>query len=174
MASWVAWDLDGTLAQYPTSDGSIGAPIGPSVERVKEYLSRGREVRIFTARVSVPSDAERAGQVRMIEAWCEKHLGRKLPVTCSKDYAMSHFYDDRCVQVVVNTGELMSDVIEEKIVALEQEIVALKAEIAGKAPARDLKGPGCGDEPLPVDAQKAARLEQAKKAKGTRERGDGG
>ncbi len=39
-----------------------------------------------------------------IDAWCERHFGRKLPVTCTKDYGMVELWDDRAVQVKENTG----------------------------------------------------------------------
>ena len=42
-----------------------------------------------------------------IEQWCLTHLGQKLEVTNIKDFGMITLYDDRCVQVVANTGELV-------------------------------------------------------------------
>ena len=50
---WMAVDLDGTLAHYDKfiSPSHIGEPIAPMVARVKKWLSQGKEVRIFTARV---------------------------------------------------------------------------------------------------------------------------
>jgi hypothetical protein len=43
--------------------------------------------------------------VLTIQDWCEKHIGRRLEVTCQKDFAMIELWDDRCVQVVCNTGK---------------------------------------------------------------------
>jgi len=40
-----------------------------------------------------------------VQAWCEEHLGRRLPITCVKDHRMVEIWDDRSVQVVPNTGE---------------------------------------------------------------------
>jgi hypothetical protein len=39
-----------------------------------------------------------------IDAWCLEHLGRTLEVTAIKDYGMLQLWDDRCVQVIPNTG----------------------------------------------------------------------
>jgi len=115
---WIAVDLDGTLARYDGWRGEdhIGEPIVPMVARVKDWLREGRDVRIFTARVDGGEVAMAMGnpagerfrdvtRVRgFIEAWCEKHLGRVLPVTNRKDYGMIELWDDRCVQVIPNTG----------------------------------------------------------------------
>lgn len=101
---WIGVDLDGTLAMYHGWKGveHIGAPIPAMVRRVKQWLAEGRDVRIFTARVCRPEERERA--VQAIETWCELHIGRKLPVTGEKDYAMAELWDDRCVPVVPNVG----------------------------------------------------------------------
>ena len=102
---WIGVDLDGTLAHNTPGAGldEIGKPIPQMVNRVKWWLKEGRDVRIFTARVG-PGPG-RHEQKPLIEAWCEKHLGRKLPVTATKDYAMEELWDDRAVQVKTNTGE---------------------------------------------------------------------
>lgn len=52
-SGWIGVDLDGTIAEYHgwVSPTHIGAPIPKMVERVKVWLSEGKEVRIFTARV---------------------------------------------------------------------------------------------------------------------------
>lgn len=107
---WIAVDLDGTLATYDKFMGLhvIGEPIPLMVERVKRWLAAGKDVRIFTARVSQslwrprPEDVYRT--VIAIEDWCEKHIGERLPVTCIKDAEMDELWDDRAVQVIKNTG----------------------------------------------------------------------
>jgi hypothetical protein len=113
----------------------IGEPIAPMVARVRQWLAEGKEVRIFTARVAVPEVtpeyiarveefARKAGRESFdasahiaewtaavgpmreaIEAWCEKHLGQRLAVTCTKDFGMVALWDDRAVRVRMNTGE---------------------------------------------------------------------
>lgn len=82
----------------------IGKPVPLMLARVRKWLAEGREVRIFTARVSGP-DPERAAAP--IRAWCRKHLGVELPITCSKDYDMIELWDDRCVPVDCNTGRVV-------------------------------------------------------------------
>lgn len=113
-SGWIGVDLDGTLAKYDgwKGPGIIGEPVPAMVRRVKAWIVEGREVRIFTARVSNPSrTATRASEVGVemsaIHEWCRKHIGRPLAVTCEKDYAMQMLYDDRCVQVEPNTGRLI-------------------------------------------------------------------
>jgi hypothetical protein len=114
---WIGVDLDGTLAMYDGwKDGAIGAPIPAMVERVKRWLAEGKDVRIFTARVCVldavshesgrRADREFAEQqVTQIQDWCERHIGQRLPVTNVKDFACVEIWDDRAVQVIINTGQ---------------------------------------------------------------------
>jgi hypothetical protein len=49
---WIGVDLDGTLAHYSEWKGpdSIGEPVPLMLARVKEWLAKGLEVRIVTAR----------------------------------------------------------------------------------------------------------------------------
>lgn len=112
---WIGVDLDATLAHYLKWEGVdiIGDPIPRMVERVKEWLAQGRQVKIMTARVYCGESGEPAGDRyrdaqlarRAIEKWCLKHIGVILPVTCCKDTSMITLWDDRCVQVKPNTGE---------------------------------------------------------------------
>jgi hypothetical protein len=108
MSGWIGVDLDGTLAAYDGWQGEmhIGEPVPIMVDRVKTWLSEGKDVRIFTARVNQVSatvEEERAVRAR-IEDWCAEHLGQRLPITNEKDYGMIELWDDRCVQVIPNTG----------------------------------------------------------------------
>lgn len=108
---WIGVDLDGTIAKYESWKGPehVGEPIPLMVERVREWLARGIDVRIFTARVSNdPGDVAR----KAIQRWCELHVGAALPVTCCKDYAMVELWDDRAVQVIPNTGVCIADELE--------------------------------------------------------------
>lgn len=104
---WIGVDLDATLAYYDHWRGAehIGEPIPAMVERVKGWLSEGKEVRIFTARIAdgLPSTK------RYIRDWCEKHIGQRLEVTNVKDFQMITLYDDRAIQVETNTGRLLGD-----------------------------------------------------------------
>lgn len=110
MSGWIGVDLDGTLAKYEGWRGAdkIGQPIAAMVERVKLWREQGIEVRIVTARVcSNQAPHTRRIALQAIEAWCERHLGEKLPVTAEKDFAMLVLYDDRVVRVEPNTGMLL-------------------------------------------------------------------
>lgn len=114
---WIGVDLDATLCVYEKWEGPyvLGPPIPRMVERVKAWLAEGRDVRIFTARMTdrpFNNDGtahdlgrERAG----IEAWCRLHIGQVLPITNVKDWDMMELWDDRAVQVKPNTGETLAD-----------------------------------------------------------------
>lgn len=115
--SWIGVDFDGTLAEYHgwRGENDLGQPVPAMVERVKQWLREGIEVKIFTARVGVSgaysleshryADQEFAdNQRRIIGDWCEKHIGQRLEVTSMKDFALLAIWDDRAVQVVPNKG----------------------------------------------------------------------
>jgi len=111
--SWIGVDLDGTLAHYDHWRGieHIGEPIPAMLERVKQWLADGVDVRIFTARVGdYRYEASRAYVA--IEDWCEKHLGEILPITCEKDLKMFQLWDDRCVCVERNTGKILGQNVD--------------------------------------------------------------
>lgn len=115
---WIGVDLDGTLAFYDTWRGSdfIGHPIPLMVERVIKWITEGREVRVVTARVH-PSNPYREVCRKAISAWVEEHVFSQLPlwfrergkakiqITHEKDFSMVELWDDRCVQVIPNTGK---------------------------------------------------------------------
>ena len=64
MAGWIGVDLDGVLAKYDGAMGNaIGEPIKPMLAKVQDWVAAGREVRIFTARVSD------ASQLPAIRKW---------------------------------------------------------------------------------------------------------
>lgn len=120
MSGWVGVDLDGTLAYYGGWKGPdhIGEPIPAMVERVKQWIAEDREVRIMTARVGCTDDFVENSQMtddqkfaaeqrEIIGAWCERHIGKRLPVTCKKDYGMIELWDDRCIHVEANTGRII-------------------------------------------------------------------
>jgi 5'(3')-deoxyribonucleotidase len=109
VSPWIGVDLDGTLAHYDAwvDIYHIGAPIKPVVDRVKKALTSGYDVKIFTARASVYDPEERAAVIQAIQEWCERHIGVRLEVTCSKDFYMAELWDDRARQVVHNTGKFI-------------------------------------------------------------------
>lgn len=120
--AWIGVDLDGTLAEYHgwTKWNEFGKPIPAMVERVREWLRKGTEVRIFTARVSV-RDSDKHVCVKSgeefttfqmrnaISDYCVRHIGVPLHSTCVKDLHMIELWDDRAVQVVPNTGRSLAE-----------------------------------------------------------------
>ena len=116
---WIGVDLDGTLAVFRGWQdlNKIGPPIPAMVERVKQWLTEGKVVKIFTARVAVNgdlspgstrlvSDIEFAARQRcLVQDWCEEHIGHRLEVTATKDFGMIELWDDRCIQIIRNVGE---------------------------------------------------------------------
>jgi hypothetical protein len=96
------------------SDGSIGDPIPAMVERVRGWLAGGTDVRIITARAAAMGPLGQIPafdpvQVCLVEEWCIKHIGKRLPVQFWKDYGMVLLYDDRARQVEENTGRLVGE-----------------------------------------------------------------
>lgn len=117
---WVGVDLDATLAEYHYGDlynnGNtyIGPPIQTMLDRVKDWISNGVEVRIFTARVAENHPGDVDAIRTAIENWCEIHIGQKLVVTNVKDYSMIELWDDRATGVEPNTGMRLQDLAYRK------------------------------------------------------------
>jgi hypothetical protein len=122
LKEWIGVDFDKTLATEVGFNGpdSVGDPIEPMVNRVKQWLAAGEDVRIFTGRVGPHPkfykdgrriDPDFAPKARAaLEAWCLRVFGRVLPITNEKDLGMKALYDDKAVQVEPNTGRLVGDV----------------------------------------------------------------
>ncbi len=108
----IAVDLDGTLAEYHGWQGElhIGKPVPLMLDRVKGWQAAGAEVVIFTARISNLDGTQRPGAVAAVQRWCQDHGLGKLHVTNIKHRDFDVFYDDRCIQVEPNTGQLSLDV----------------------------------------------------------------
>jgi len=114
MGGWIGVDLDGTLAEYNGWKGAdvIGEPVPKMLDRVKTWLIQNQDVRIFTARVSSNNPNARESAIA-INAWCLKYIGRLLPITSEKDYGMIELWDDRCKQVIPNTGIALEELIKQ-------------------------------------------------------------
>lgn len=122
-SGWIGVDLDGTLAFYDVWRGAthIGPPIPAMVQRIKKWLSQGRDVRIFTARVAGPPEEALMSRNRIMD-WLENECGLpRLPVTNTKDYSMEELWDDRAVRVVFNKG-----------ISTEEAVVILTDKIRSK------------------------------------------
>lgn len=116
--SWIGFDLDGTIAEHDLNKdydpNVIGNPIPKMMDKLKEYLSKGIKCKILTARVSGIWNSgdsieynEAYDSYIAIESWLIRYLGFKIPITSMKDYNMLWFYDDRCVQVERDTGNII-------------------------------------------------------------------
>jgi len=105
----IAVDLDGVLAvDLPRSDEfEIGPPVPEMLQLVKDWVTNGEEVWIFTARLSGTSDVER--MTSCIQDWCETNGLPRLPVTNRKSGRIRMYVDDRAVAVVPNTGHLLNE-----------------------------------------------------------------
>lgn len=101
---WIGVDLDGTLARSDSniSLARVGEPVPKMLELVKSMVKNGVRVKIFTARAG---DSE---QIQLVKAWLVSNGLPSLEVTNVKDYDMIRFYDDRAIQVIPNTGEIVT------------------------------------------------------------------
>ncbi|WP_406706992.1 hypothetical protein [Sodalis sp.] len=98
---WIGVDLNGTLAEARTGQGTrIGKPVVPMMQRIRRWLSEGRDVRIFTARAAT------ADGVRAVQNWLRTQGLPALTVTNMKDSEMLQLWDDRAIRVVKNTGKV--------------------------------------------------------------------
>jgi hypothetical protein len=101
---WIAVDLDGTLARYESRHGIavIGKAIEPTLARVKQWLDAGIEVRIFTARASDPA------LLPPLQKWLAENALPPLAITNRRDQDLIQLWDDRVVQVELNSGEVLT------------------------------------------------------------------
>jgi len=106
----IMFDLDGTLAYYDHWRGvaHIGKPIEAMARRLVAHIQNGDKVKIFTARASDGDGGIKA--TYFIRAWLKLYGLPELGITCIKDHGCRYIYDDRCVQVEKNTGELIGRV----------------------------------------------------------------
>jgi hypothetical protein len=111
----IAVDLDGTLAEYHGMVGKgIGKPIPSMLKRVKRWVSDGHDVIIFTARIGWLYDgtneqqyADAIEQLSIVGNWLNENGLGGLNITAVKTIDIDEFYDDRAVQVELNTGKIV-------------------------------------------------------------------
>jgi len=146
---WIAVDLDGTLAHWDESAfPAIGPPIPVMVARVQGWITEGKDVRIFTARVGPATIAEcavfgkspqewRMYQIGLIENFCIAQFGVPLAITCAKDFKLVELWDDRAVQMETNTGRPMLEgtltVLEQNLQSREYQILSLCGIVGAEA-----------------------------------------
>lgn len=100
----IAVDLDGTLAFHLSGKFNpkvIGKPITAMIKRVREWISKGEIVKIFTARASDPKN------IPPVKRWLKRHGLGKLQVTNQKTPDIKQIWDDRAVSVQENTGKVI-------------------------------------------------------------------
>jgi hypothetical protein len=101
---WIGVDLDGTLAEYDARRGieHIGRIVQPMLNRVRSWLNAGITVKIFTAR------ATDATLTSLVKPWLRDHNLPDLEVTNCKDSQLLQIWDDRAIQVEINTGHILT------------------------------------------------------------------
>lgn len=129
---WIGVDMDGTLFTYTewTSWDTFGTLIKPMGDRVLQWISERKDVRIFTARMPLPHEQEieqtcyKTGQKfngvmmkKAIADHTERHLGVRLRAQCYKDLHCIEIWDDRAIGVVANTGQTLVDAAVAEMVA---------------------------------------------------------
>jgi hypothetical protein len=102
--AWIGIDLDGTLARADNNlDKRIGDPVPKMVMRLNHLIQEGFRIKIFTARASEPAE------IILVKKWLTENGLPDLEVTNIKDYGMLLLYDDRAIQVITNTGEIVEN-----------------------------------------------------------------
>lgn len=131
---WIGVDFDGTLAHYEKWQGHdhAGPPVPAMVERIRQWLMQGYDVKVFTARIwplnqCIDPEDERALHATFVEnqreddCWvsietirkfCREHIGVTLPITNVKDFQMRQLWDDHCVTVGINSGKVTFEDVE--------------------------------------------------------------
>ena len=79
----------------------IGKPIKPMIEFVKDLVPQDKKIKIFTAR------AKNQDTIPYIHKWLKENDLPEFEVTNEKDFGMIMLYDDRCMQVITNSGEIV-------------------------------------------------------------------
>ena len=106
---WIGVDFDKVLAHYEDGDiekygkDYLGEPIPKMVNKVKEMLDEGEDVRIFSARAADANKDPRLKEV--FDRWMEKNLGKILPMTNIKDHNVKVWYDDKARRIKANKGK---------------------------------------------------------------------
>lgn len=103
-----AFDLDGVLAtrQHPFNPYTVGEPVLPILDLALEAVREGRKVYCFTARASSTDP----GMHRAVREWLDRHGLEGVRITNTKTSDIAVYYDDRAVQVIPDTGELVEKV----------------------------------------------------------------
>ena len=121
----IAVDLDGTLAKDDGWKGieHIGEPVPAMLDRVKEWISNGKNVVIFTAR------ANDSKAIPYIEKWLEENGIGGLKITNVKTGDIDEIWDNIAVRVETNTGKRIAKFMDNQPTAeaVEPTVEAVEA-----------------------------------------------
>lgn len=112
--SWFGVDYDYTLVD------SSGHEITKMVQKVQKALDEGKDVRIFTARLSNPK------ALREVREFCREQFGYELPITDKKDPGMVELWDDRSYNPILDGHMLaglgkLAGVLKEKVGGMNKD-----------------------------------------------------
>ena len=117
-SAWIGVGLDGTLSIAPEHFrvDHINPPVPEMLKRVKDWIAHGYTVKVVTARASIEGGAE------VVKKWLVKNGLPDVEVTNAKDFHMLEMWDDRGVQVLMNSGTPVGpSMIEHMLAEKEKE-----------------------------------------------------
>lgn len=109
---YILVDFDGTLVKstppgtWVKNGGLPGAPVPVMVDRVRYWLAKDQDVRIFTARAH-ESNPNLERDIGLVQSWCKEHLGAVLPIQNWKCFKAGQIWDDIAYSVEDSTGRLV-------------------------------------------------------------------
>lgn len=77
------------------------------IEFVKDLVPQNKKIKIFTAR------ATNKDAIPYIKTWLKENDLPEFEITNKKDFGMITLYDDRCIQVITNSGNFIKHKIGE-------------------------------------------------------------
>lgn len=107
----IALDFDKTLATHEVGTGidKVGEPILPMIELAKEWVKKGYEITIFTARMAHDGPIALKQKAKIHKFLLDNGLPA-FDVTCIKWGYFTHFVDDRAYHVDANTGKITTEI----------------------------------------------------------------
>lgn len=148
----IAVDLDGTLAKDDGWQGisHIGEPVPAMLARVKEWIGRGKNVVIFTAR------ANDKAAIPYIEEWLKANGIGGLKITNVKTGDIDEIWDNIAVRVEKNTGQRIAKLMDnqptaEAVAPTADAVDALKVEVTVEISEEPAQDPDAPEQPMPEE-----------------------
>ena len=148
----IAVDLDGTLAKDDGWKGisHIGEPVPAMLARVKEWIGRGKNIVIFTARASDNA------AIPYIEDWLTTNGIGGLKITNVKTEDIDEIWDNIAVRVEKNTGQRISKLMNneptaEAVASTAEAVDALKLEVTVEVSEEPAQDPNAPEQPMPEE-----------------------